>query len=206
MSATKLSTGRQGPASFVMAENLALVRGGREVFRNVNFSLSAGTALVLTGANGAGKTSLLRVLAGVLAPAAGRIETLPAAFLPAQDAAWPAMQTVERALSFWARLFGADMMPAVAALGLTGLLPRRCGLLSAGQKRRLSLARVMLQPASLWLLDEPLNSLDAAGRDMFSRVLSGHLAGGGCAVIASHEALPALSGGDYALCRMGGDA
>lgn len=195
MSATKLSTALPDFHAPVMVENLSLARGGRMVFRNVNFVAAEGALLHLTGPNGAGKTSLLRVLAGALAPAEGRVETLPAAFLPADDAAWTATQTVEQSLLFWARLFGADMTPAVVALDLQALLPRRVGLLSAGQKRRLSLARVLMQPVSLWLLDEPLNSLDAASRALFAAALSHFLAGGGIAAIASHEPLPQLPAG-----------
>lgn len=190
------------------AEKLGLVRGGREIFRNVNFNLQAGQALWLQGRNGCGKTSLLRLLAGALVPSEGmlRVPETPAVFLPADDIVWPGGDTVEGALSFWARLHGADIMPALQGVGLAGLVRRRVAQLSAGQKRRLSLARVALQPGPLWLLDEPLNSLDRDGAALFAQLLSQHLSQGGMAVVASHDALPPLSVGGMTPLVLGGAA
>lgn len=189
-------------------ENLALLRGGREIFRNVNFVLQAGQVLWLQGRNGCGKTSLLRLMAGALTADEGRLHRpdMPAAFLPADDMVWPGGETVGGALSFWARLYDADIVPALQAVGLAALVSRRVAQLSAGQKRRLSLARVALQPGPLWLLDEPQNSLDRDGVALFAQLLSHHLSQGGIAVVASHDALPPLSAGSVATLSLDGAA
>lgn len=206
MSATELSERMTYDRPVLRAETLALVRGGRKIFRNVNFTLAPGQALWLRGPNGCGKTSLLRLLAGALCPTEGLLHGRPEgtpAFLPADDALWQGGESVSAALSFWARLYGAALMPALQDVGLAALVSRRVALLSAGQKRRLSLARVLLQPSPLWLLDEPLNGLDRDGVDMFARVLAQHLAAGGMAVVASHDALPDLAAGTCSSLDLG---
>lgn len=173
-------------------EGLTVARGGVAVLAGLGFDLPAGGCLVLRGPNGAGKTSLLRTLAGLQPPRAGRIE------LPADSAVYAAhtdgMKTalsVAENLAFWAALYGASDpagagAAAMAALNLTDLAERPAGELSAGQKRRLGLARLALAGRALWLLDEPTVSLDAASVALFAGLVRRHLAAGGAAVIATH--------------------
>jgi heme exporter protein A len=190
------------------ARELACLRGERVVFAGVSFRLEPGAALLLTGANGAGKSSLLRLLAGLLPPAAGALlwegsDALadPAGharrlrFLSPQDALKPAL-TARESLRFAARLHGGGGEPdaALDALGLLPLAELPVRLLSTGQRRRLALARLALSPAApLWLMDEPTLGLDAASVARLGGLLAGHRARGGAVVAATHLALP-LSG------------
>ena len=171
-------------------EDLACRRGEATVLSGVSFAVPAGRALVLRGPNGAGKTTLLRVLAGLAPPAAGR-------FAPGADAmafathadGLKAQLTVAENLTFWSRAFGtgdAGVARAVAAFDLDGLLPRRAADLSAGQRRRAGLARMVLTGRPVWLMDEPTVSLDAAAVAGFAEVVRAHLAGGGIALLATH--------------------
>ncbi len=191
------------------AERLAVIRGERQLFKDVSFSLAPGEALLLRGPNGSGKSSLLRLLAGFLAPAAGQVtwqgqaiqaepETYRAGliYLGHQDAVQP-QTSAEENLSYWARLAGLSTAEAAecsgAALEKAGLgrqrrLPGR--YLSAGQKRRLGLARLLLRPLPLWLLDEPTNALDAAATAWLGEALAAHRAGGGVVLLASHVPVP----------------
>ncbi|WP_298723362.1 heme ABC exporter ATP-binding protein CcmA [uncultured Ferrovibrio sp.] len=190
-------------------EKLACIRGERQLFCNLSFRLAAGEALLLRGPNGSGKSSLLRILAGFLKPARGGIAWDGAAadddteayserlhYLGHQDAVKPQL-SAEDNLLFWARLLGHDVAEAQAkvedALTSCGLtrqrrLPGR--YLSAGQKRRLALARFLITPASLWLLDEPTNALDAAAVEWFGGVLQKHRESGGLVILASHVPVP----------------
>lgn len=208
MSATKLSSQNaqragcdarlQAETALIDVDGVMIVRGGRVLFRNVSFALAGGGVAQLAGVNGAGKTSLLRALAGALPVAQGRV-TLAAsascAFLPADDALWHGPVPVRAALRDWAAIL--DVSPArvdevLAQLALSALAERSLATLSMGQKRRLSWARLLLRTAPLWLLDEPFNSLD---RDGLARVLDlvrAHLAAGGAAVMACHDDLGAL--------------
>jgi heme exporter protein A len=188
------------------AEDLALQRGERLLFQRLDLRVSAGEAVALTGANGAGKTSLLRAVAGFIRPTAGRI-----AFegeegeLTAEDARRAGCHLVghqdglksgRRArdeLLFQAHWHGgtaADALAAADRLGLTRLLALEVRVLSAGQRRRLALARLIASPRALWLLDEPLAPLDAASRTLLGVVMAEHLAGGGLIVAAVHDPLP----------------
>ncbi|MEX2650605.1 MAG: heme ABC exporter ATP-binding protein CcmA [Alphaproteobacteria bacterium] len=183
----------------LVVEGLGCVRGDRPVFRDIGFSLDAGGALVLTGPNGAGKSSLLRTLAGLLAPSAGRIlwdgaevAEDPEAFRRSlhfvghADAVKPVF-TVAENLSFWARLRGADAIrPALGHFGLDRLADLPAGLLSAGQRRRLTLARLLAAPAALWLLDEPAVTLDREAVAALDEAMSSHRATGGLVVVATH--------------------
>src|SRR5215469_7341183 len=161
------------------AEKLACARGERRVFSGLDFEVRAGEALVVEGANGAGKTSLLRLIAGFLAPLSGRVtlglDTGPVSegeershhvgWLGHQDGIKPQMAAGEQ-LAFFTRLYGATV-PVAPALERVGLLRQRefpCRYLSAGQKKRLGLARLILSGRPLWLLDEPFAALDSAGR------------------------------------------
>ena len=184
------------------AEHLSAIRGERLVFHAVSFDLPEGGALILAGRNGAGKSTLLRVLAGLTRPASGRLlwdgadaladraaHGARVALLGHQDALKPGL-TAEENLAFAARLSGRKVEDALAALGLEDLAELPARMLSAGQKRRLALARVSLSAAPLWLLDEPTLGLDDAAVDQLGVLLARHRAAGGMVVAATHVGLP----------------
>jgi heme exporter protein A len=177
------------------------VRGGREVFSGLDFEAASGEALAVTGPNGAGKTSLLRLIAGLLSMAGGSISleagetelTLPEQihYLGHRDAMKPALSVLEN-LSFWRDFLGgeaSDPKQSLAAVGLdhAGHLP--AAYLSAGQRRRLSIARLLAVRRPVWLLDEPTNALDATGQSMFAALMGDHLARGGLIIAATHAPL-----------------
>jgi heme exporter protein A len=169
-------------------EGLCVARGGVVLLEGLGFALGPGQALVLRGPNGAGKTTLLRTLAGLQAPVAGRIAVAEESLTYAAHAdGIKAMLTLRENLAFWAEVHGTGgIAAALAAMNLTGLGDRRAGDLSAGQKRRLGLARLMVTGRRLWLLDEPTVSLDAASVGLFAAMLRLHLAAGGAALLATH--------------------
>ena len=172
-------------------EGLTLVRGGRLLFEGLDIRLEAGEALHITGPNGSGKSSLIRLIAGLLRPTAGRIERAAVALAddkPALDRELPLM----RALSGWMSLNGTPqrLEAALDRLHLAGLLPIPIRLLSTGQLKRATLARVAASTAPLWLLDEPLNGLDSAGLTDLAELIDAHEAAGGAVVAASHLSLP----------------
>jgi len=182
--------------------DLACVRGGREVFAGVSFSVATGEALVLTGPNGAGKTTLLRAIASLLRFAAGRLDfqaSDPEAvlaeeshYLGHQDALKPSL-TVGENLAFWADFLGvaaSDSGKGLAAVGLAELARTPAAFLSAGQRRRLSLARLVAAPRPVWLLDEPTTALDARAQEILAALMRDHLKGGGLIVAATHGVLP----------------
>jgi heme exporter protein A len=185
----------------LVVEELACVRGGRGLFQGLGFAVAAGEVLAVTGPNGAGKSSLLRLLAGLLPPAAGRIALeggdpersvgTAAHFIGHLDAVKGAL-TVAENLDFTRALLGGGEMEVETALGLLGLgrlaqFPAR--MLSAGQRRRLALARLLVSPRPLWLLDEPSTALDAEGQETLAGLMARHLSGGGLAVVATHSEL-----------------
>jgi heme exporter protein A len=183
------------------ADDLACLRGGRLVFAGLSFRLAAGEALVLTGPNGSGKSSLLRLVAGLVPAFAGTLDWTGApgsiAYLGHQDAVKPAL-TPRESLRFWAATAGAvptaaGIAAALAAVGLAGLDDLPCRYLSAGQRRRLALARLELGPAVLWLLDEPTLGLDAASVARLEARIARHRAAGGLVMLATHVPL-ALDG------------
>lgn len=185
--------------------DLVCVRGERVVFARLSFTLSPGEALVLLGPNGSGKSSLLRLMAGLLAPAAGALyrEGLPVRDDPEAhgaavryvghlDAVKPVLSVAENLL-FWAVLYGVKGAAAEAAvaaaldrLGLARLSPVPGKLLSAGQKRRVNLARLLVAPSDLWLLDEPTTALDKASIRTLETLLSEHRARGGMVAVSTH--------------------
>jgi heme exporter protein A len=176
-------------------DGVALDRGGRRLFESLDLILEPGAALHLTGPNGSGKSSLLRLAAGLLSPAAGKIHRAPAALaddLSALDRELP----LQCALAFWDPGTAAR---AMATFGLDGLAQVPVRLLSAGQLRRASLARVAASPAPVWLLDEPLNALDADGVARLESSIATHRAAGGAVVAASHAPLA----GDWAHLELG---
>ena len=184
----------------LLGEGLGCTRGFRSVFHDVNFELEGGNALALIGPNGSGKSSLLRLIAGLLQPAAGvirleggdadRAVAEQAHYLGHLDAFKPAL-TVSENLAFWSRYLGAPAPSdsALTAVGLAGLERLPAAYLSAGQRRRLSLARLIAVPRPLWLLDEPTSALDAAGQATLTALMREHLAGGGLIVAATHGPL-----------------
>jgi heme exporter protein A len=173
----------------IAVEGLTVERGGIPVLEGVSLAVGAGAALVLRGPNGVGKTTLLRVLAGLQAPLAGRVEMAPecAAYASHADGL-KATLTVRENLAFWADIHGQRLDEGVfAAFDLARLADRMAGTLSAGQKRRAGLARLAVIGRPVLLLDEPTVSLDAASVALFAGWLrERHLAGGGTAVIATH--------------------
>ena len=170
----------------LVVDNLGVARGGVTVLEGVSFTLPPGGVRVLRGANGIGKTTVLRTLAGLQAAVAGRVAGPEFAYGAHADGV-KATLTVAENLGFWAAVNGAfGVEDALTAMNLGGLRDRRAADLSAGQKRRLGLARMLVSRGAVWLLDEPTVSLDAASVALFGAALRGHLRRGGAAVIATH--------------------
>ena len=173
--------------SLLALHDAACWRGGRLLFEGLNLELRAGEAMLVTGPNGTGKSSLLRVAAGLLGPLAGKVAAAPCALADERPALDPELP-LGRALAFWSPA-GGNVAAALAATGLAALADVPVRLLSTGQLRRASLARVSLSGAPLWLLDEPANGLDAASVDLLGTLLARHLGDGGAILAASHQQL-----------------
>ena len=183
-------------------ENLSIARGGRILAKNLSFTVQEGEALIITGPNGAGKSTLLRVLAGLLPPADGKIslsgregDELPlhTHYVGHADALKSALTPREN-LGFWSRALhdshrGMRTSLALERVGLAHLPDLPVSYLSAGQRRRVALARLLVAPRSLWLLDEPSTALDAASQDRLRHLMEQHLAAGGMIVAATHMSL-----------------
>ena len=194
--------GFKGDFRFV-AERLAIGRGGRVLAADLNFALHAGEALVVTGPNGAGKSTLLRMLAGLLAPLAGRIAISGAGIEPDAQAGFCAHYlghadalksalTVSENLQFWAAMLGAPgerVEIALATVGLSHVADVPAGYLSAGQKRRVALARLLVAHRPLWLLDEPATGLDAASQKKLADMMGAYRQQGGVVIAATHAPL-----------------
>lgn len=164
------------------AKSVALIRGGRLLFEGLDLELSPGDGLHLRGPNGSGKTSLIRLLAGLLEPNAGTIRR-PAVALADDHPAVDRELALREALSFWGR---SGLDDAMAAFCLEGLTQVPCRFLSAGQMKRATLARVIASGAPLWLLDEPQNGLDSASLKQLDAAVDAHRKSGGAVVVASH--------------------
>jgi len=171
--------------SLLRFERVALRRGGRLLFENLDLAVEPGDALQVSGANGSGKSSLIRVAAGLLREERGHVERTPPA-LTDDHLALDRELPLRRALRFWA----GTVDPAMEALGISHLAEIPVRLLSSGQAKRATLARVAASGARLWLLDEPLNALDGDGMNRLATLIATHRAGGGAIVAASHQPLP----------------
>ncbi|WP_300575413.1 heme ABC exporter ATP-binding protein CcmA [Phenylobacterium sp.] len=185
----------------VSIQSLTLSRGGRQLFSRLILNLAPGEAVALVGRNGAGKTSLLRAIAGLIAPDEGTIafgdidpaEAREAIHLLGHLDGLKSSRTARDELGFWTRFAGGAggaLDAAAARLDLTPLLDLEVRRLSAGQRRRLALARLLAAPRPLWLLDEPLSPLDAEWRGRFGEIMGEHLATGGMILAAVHDPLP----------------
>ncbi len=195
--------------SRIEGRDLSCVRGERVIFRGLNFSVAAGSLLTLEGPNGAGKTSALRVIAGLLSPMSGTLTFTTTDGTALNDneergrcVAWlghadglKAQLSVRENAEFFARLASAssDVAAILERVGLKRVIDLPAAYLSAGQRRRLGLARLLLWPRPLWLLDEPLAALDTAGRELLVEILGGHLNGGGLVIAATHAPLGVAS-------------
>ncbi|OQW76665.1 MAG: heme ABC exporter, ATP-binding protein CcmA [Proteobacteria bacterium ST_bin13] len=171
-------------------DRVACTRGGRLLFENVSFALAGGDALVVSGPNGVGKSSLIRIAAGLLTPSAGTVTGGVARAYLAEAHALDPERTLADALLFWARIDGAGRAEVAAALAEIGLghianVPVR--LLSTGQRRRAALAPLIAGGAPVWLLDEPASGLDVASVARLGDIIAAHRARGGAVVVATHQ-------------------
>jgi heme exporter protein A len=194
---------RQIPDGPLLAlRGVACLRGGRLLFEGIDLTLAPGGATIVTGANGVGKSSLLRIAAGLLAHAAGTVErAAPAAWL-GEQAALDGDRSLAAALRFWARLDGASeaaLGTAMATMGVDALADVPVRYLSTGQRRRAGLARTIASGRALWLLDEPANGLDADGITRLGAAVTAHRARGGAVLAATHLPLPIADAAELAL-------
>lgn len=176
--------------ALLVAQGLACKRGERLLWRGVDFSLEAGGALHIVGANGIGKSSLLRIIAGLLPAMAGSVKCEGGVALLDENPALDRDRTLKGALGFWGQVDGqSGVDAALAAVGMAALADVPMRYFSTGQRKRAALARLLVQNAPIWLLDEPSNGLDHSGVTMLEALIETHRAGGGCALIASHQPL-----------------
>jgi heme exporter protein A len=181
-----------GEGAALAFRDVTCVRGGRVLFERLSFAVPPGGAALVTGPNGVGKSSLIRVAAGLLRPVSGEVGGAAVRTLMGEAAALDSARPLRRALAFWAAL---DVEPAdpqgrvaraLHAVGLAHIAEVPVRLLSTGQRRRAALARVVASGAGLWLLDEPANGLDVASVAMLERLIAVHRAGGGAVLVATH--------------------
>ena len=177
-------------ATLLGFDAVTCLRGGRILFEDLHLKVGVGDALIVSGPNGAGKSNLLRLAAGLLRPLRGTIDR-PAPVALADEA--PALDdrlTLRAALEFWARIDGADAGAGIDAMGLSPVASVPVRLLSTGQRKRATLARVIAGGAALWLFDEPANGLDGDGLDRLAAAIADHRSAGGALIAASHQTLP----------------
>ncbi len=175
------------------ADDLACRRGDRVLFAGLSLTLEPGSACHILGANGIGKSSLIRILAGLALPWVGRVERQGTVGLIDDRLGLDPQLPLGRALHFWARIDDQDASAAAERLGLSDLLDVPVRYLSTGQRKRAALARLIGQQAPIWLLDEPLNGLDSAAAALTMTLATEHLTSGGICIVASHQAF-ALTG------------
>jgi heme exporter protein A len=179
----------------LIARQLSVVRGDRAILKDLSFEVRPGECFHICGRNGAGKTSLLEVLAGLRHVESGEISGQPEAgrlhYVGIRNALAPMLSPLQN-LEFWCRLNGVatdGVGDALKVFAVATVRHRPCRALSNGQRRRVAMARLLLAPREWWLLDEPLNALDSQGAETFMHFLNSHLRGGGGAVVASHQPL-----------------
>jgi len=176
-----------GPEALLSLEKVALIRGGRLLFEDVSLGLAPGGAAVIRGPNGVGKSSLMRVAAGLLRASAGVVRRGGPLALADEAAALDGRLTVAQALGFWAKLDGVRAEDGMEPMGLARLADVPVRMLSTGQRKRATLARVIASKAPLWLLDEPANGLDAEGQERLQAAMSAHRERGGAVLAATHQ-------------------
>jgi heme exporter protein A len=173
-------------AALLRFDQVTCLRGGRMLFRDLDLALRPGDALVVSGPNGVGKSSLIRIAAGLLRPFAGEVERRGAPALADELTALDERLTLGRALDFWARLDGSSPATAMKAMDLTHLAQVPVRMLSTGQRKRATVARVIASQNLLWLLDEPVNGLDSDGARLLAQAIDAHRRSGGAVLAASH--------------------
>lgn len=201
-----------GFAVRLVAENLVAERGGRAVLAGVSFAVASGELLAITGPNGSGKSTTLRLIAGLLRPTGGTLTLDPAQedgiaasvhYLGHLDGLKPNLSLAEN-LEFWRRLWrgaGLGIDAALDRVGLAALSDLPAGILSAGQRRRAAIARLLLDDRPIWLLDEPTTALDAAAEIILGDLIGSHLAGEGLVIAATHRSLPVAASATLTLGR-----
>jgi heme exporter protein A len=172
--------------------HVACLRGGRLLFEDLDFALAPGEAAMVTGPNGVGKSSLLRLAAGLLDPVAGVVVRAGGVALADENLALDRQASLGAALAFWAKLDGGgadDVARGLDAMGLAHLAPVPVRMLSTGQRKRATLVRVVASKAPIWLLDEPANGLDSESIGRLELIMAAHRASGGIVLAASHQPL-----------------